>query len=166
MAEITRLRWPDDGPRVLDLCERAKDYIQLETGKDPDRAYVKETMIDAPPSVPPEHIWCWGHAQSGGALDGLATCLKGYYGPKDWYLGLLLLDPAARGAGLGERIARHVIEEARQDAADCVRIAVLDANPRARVFWERLGFEHETSTSRGDGQLRHVHRLPLKKDRT
>lgn len=165
MAEMVRLDWPGDGARVLDLCKRASDYIRLETGQDPDMAYVEETLTDAPPGVPPDQLWCWGHA-SDGTLDGIATCLKGFYGANDWYLGLLLLDPAARGTGLGARMARHVMAQAQADNAACLRIAVLDTNPRGRAFWERLGFVHEKSSSGGDGQLRHVHRLPFRKDTT
>ncbi|MEL7132677.1 MAG: GNAT family N-acetyltransferase [Pseudomonadota bacterium] len=164
MAEIVPLTWPADGKRVLNLCIRAKDYILLETGAAPDIAYVQETMTDAPPNVPDDQIWCWGHATADGTLNGVATCLKGYYEPDDWYLGLLLLDLTARGAGLGDRLARHVIAQASADHAACLRIAVLDANPRARVFWERLGFLYEKSTDNGDGHMRHVHRLPLRKD--
>jgi ribosomal protein S18 acetylase RimI-like enzyme len=160
MARITALRWPDDADRVLHLCLRAQDYVTLETGKAPDMAYVQETMTEAPTGIPPEQIWCWG-ATDNGTLSGIVTCLKGYYEPGDWYLGLLLLDPAARGAGLGAHMARHVIAQARADRAACLRIAVLDANPRGRAFWIAQGFAHEKSTNAGDGQVRHVHRLPL-----
>lgn len=165
MAEIIPLKWPDDGPRVLDLCRRASDYVRLETGQDPDMAYVEDTMTDVPPGVLPQQVWCWGHGANG-ALDGIATCLKGFYKPDDWYLGLLLLDPKARGAGLGERMARHVMAQARADNAACLRVAVLDTNPRGRAFWQRLGFAHEKPSNGGDGQLRHVLRLPFKKDTT
>lgn len=161
MGDIIRLAHADDADRVLHLCLRARDYIQLETGKGPDAAYVQETMTDAPPGVPPEQVWCWGYKRADGMLDGIATCLKGYYDPNDWYLGLLLLDPGARGQGLGAQMARHIIAQARADNAPCLRIAVLDANPRARAFWERLGFLNEKSTTAGDGNLRHVHRLAL-----
>ena len=162
MAEIIPLGWPADSQRVLHLCQRARDYILLETGAEPDMDYVRETMTDAPPSVPPDQIWCWGHARPDGSIDAIATCLKGYYEAEDWYLGLLLLDPAARGKGLGEHMAQHVIDQATRGDAACLRIAVLDANPRARMFWERLGFAYEKSTSAGDGHLRHVHRLALR----
>lgn len=165
MAKIVPLSWSEDGAHVFDLCQRASDYIILETGAAPTMAYVEDTMTSAPPSVPPDQVWCWGSAVDTGALTGIATCLKGFYGPNDWYLGLLLLDPAARGAGLGEEMAQHVITQAKADDADCLRIAVLDANPRARIFWQRLGFLYEKSTDKGDGHLRHVHRLPLGKDR-
>jgi len=165
MADIVPLTWPDDADRVLHLCHRARDHVALETGKGPDMAYVEETMTDAPPGVPPDQIWCWG-AEDNGMLSGLVTCLKGFYAPDDWYLGLLLLDPAARGCGLGARMAGHVIVQARAGAAACLRIAVLDANPRGRAFWTQLGFAHERTTTAGDGQMRHVHRLPLNEDTT
>ncbi|MBY5935512.1 GNAT family N-acetyltransferase [Tateyamaria omphalii] len=163
MAEIVPLTWPEDGPRILDLCNRASDYVMLDKGRAPDLAYVKSEMTHAPPSVPPHQIWCWGHMQADGSLDAIVTCLKGYYEPNDWYLGLLLLDQAVRNAGLGTQMARHVIEQAQADHANCVRIAVLDTNPRARGFWERAGFKYEKSMTGGDGHMRHVHRLPLGK---
>ena len=162
MAEIVALSWPDDGAAVLDLCRRAADYVRLEKGADPDMDYVQVEMTDAPQNVQPEHLWCWGYQHTDGQIDGIATCLKGFYRKQDWYLGLLLMAPTARGNGLGAQLAHHVIAQARSDAADCLRVAVLDTNPRARVFWERLGFAHEKSTSQGDGQMRHVHRLPLR----
>jgi len=161
MGEIAALNYPKDADRVLNLCLRARDYVELETGNGPDTAYVRETMTDAPPGVPPDQQWCWGHSDANGTLSGFATCLKGFYAADDWYLGLLLLDPTARSAGLGTLMAHHVIAQARADNAPCLRIAVLDANPRGRAFWERLGFCPEKSTTKGDGHLRHVLRLNL-----
>ena len=159
MGEITALTYPNDSASVLDLCQRAEDYVRLETGAPPDHDYVRETMTDAPQSVPPHHVWCWGYASANSSLDALATCLKGFYAPDDWYLGLLLVARAARGLGLGTRTAQHVIDQARSDGATCLRIAVLDSNPRAHSFWQGLNFAHEKSTTDGDGQVRHVHRL-------
>mmetsp|Transcript_27666 Transcript_27666/g.51414 ORF Transcript_27666/g.51414 Transcript_27666/m.51414 type:complete len:279 (-) Transcript_27666:2478-3314(-) len=161
MGDLALLKYPDDTDRALHLCLRARDYIQLETGKGPDAGYVFETMTDAPSGVPPENVWCWGHTRPDGMLDGIATCLKGFYDADDWYLGLLLLDPAVRGQGLGADMVRHVIAQAHADNANCLRVAVLDANPRARTFWERQRFSYEKSTVAGDGNLRHVLRLAL-----
>lgn len=164
MADFAPLHWPDDCAQVLRLCEKARDYVQLETGADPDPAYVKETMTEAPESVPPDQVWVWGHKGPDGDLDGIVTCLKGYHDARDWYLGLLLLDPQARGAGLGARMAQHVMDQARADNAACLRVAILDTNSGARRFWQRLNFVHEFSTSAGDGQLRHIHRLHFKQE--
>ena len=161
MAEVIPLSFPQDAERVLHLCLRARDYIELETGKDPDADYVHGAMTERPPGVSSDQVWCWAHARPDGVLNGIATYLKGFYGPDEWYLGLLLLDPAARGAGLGAHMARHIIAQARADNARCLRISVLDANPRARIFWERLRFFYEKSSTGGDGNLRHVLRLDL-----
>jgi len=164
MDDLISLHWPKDGARVLDLCLRAHDYVEMETGDAPDLAYVRENMTDAPPDVPTDQIWCWGHADTNGTLDGIATCLKGYYEKDDWYLSLLLLAPAARGNGLGAKMTQHVIEQARADNAACLRVAVLDTNTSALHFWTRLHFLHEKSTAMGDGQLRHVHRLDFARE--
>ena len=161
MAEFAPLTYPKDAERVLHLCLRARDYVKLETGHGPDAAYVHEAMTEAPPGVPPNEVWCWGYHGSHGGLDGIATCLKGFYETNEWYLGLLLIDPGARGDGLGTKMARHIIAQACADNATCLRIAVLDANPRARIFWERLRFFYEKSSTDGDGSLRHVLRLDL-----
>lgn len=167
MADIVALAYPQDADRVLDLCLRGRDYVALETGKGPDAAYAREVLTETPPGIPPDQIWSWGHADANATLDGVATCLKGFYGDDEWYLGLLLVDPAARGTGLGAKLARHVIAQARDDNALCLRVAVLDTNPRARTFWERLRFSYEKSSTGGDGNLRHVLRLDLtKKEQT
>ncbi|MEL6808567.1 MAG: GNAT family N-acetyltransferase [Pseudomonadota bacterium] len=161
MADITALTYPKDSARVLDLCRCANDYVRLETGKEPDSDYVRQTMTDVPPNVSSDNVWNWGHGDADSGLDALATCLKGYYAPNDWYMGLLLVAKTARNKGLGTRMAQHVISHARREAATCLRIAVLDSNPRARNFWQSLNFIHEKTTTGGDGQLRHVHRLPF-----
>lgn len=161
MDDLIPLRWPEDGARVLDLCQRAADYVCLDYGREPDMTYAEESLTDAPRQVPRDQIWSFGHA-TGQQLDAIVTCLKGHYEPQDWYLGLLLLDPAHRGRGLGERMAQHIIALAQTDGAACLRVAVLDTNPRARAFWTRLGFTHEKSVTSDDGLLRHVHRLPLR----
>ncbi len=165
MADLIPLYWPEDGARVLHLLKRARDYVEFETGDAPDMDYVRETMTDAPPQVPADQVWCWGHSGTNGVLDGIATCLKGYYEADEWYLGLLLLDPSARDSGLGSRMAHHVIDQARSDNAACLRVAILDTNTRARRFWMRLNFAPEKSTAVGDGQLRHVHKLQFEKER-
>lgn len=166
MGDVVSLSYPQDAERVLHLCLRARDFVELEQGSGPNADYVHEAMTEAPPGVPPNQVWNWGLQNPDGQLDGLATCLKGFYGPDDWYLGLLLVDPAMRGAGRGQVLAQHVIGQARDDKGACIRVAVLDANPRARVFWERLRFSYEKSSTGGDGNLRHVLRFDLTKKET
>jgi ribosomal protein S18 acetylase RimI-like enzyme len=152
-----------DFARARDLCERAADYVQLEEGRAPDNAYVRKTLSDAPPVCGPHDIFLRGVERADGSLAGIATSIRHFYEPGEWYMGLLMLDPSERGRGLGRTVAQHVINEARADGAPCIRIAVLDANPRGRKFWDSLGFSHEKSVQ-SDDHLRHVLKLNLRED--
>lgn len=159
MDNMVPLTYEADAERVLDLMTRADDYVRLETGRAPDMAFVRESMIEAPPVVRPEDIHCWGYEGPDGALMGFAASLKGFYEPQDWYMGLLILDPATRGQGLGTRMARFVMDQAQTDGAPVIRIAVLDANTAGRRFWERMGYVHAKSFAAADmkdGHARHV----------
>lgn len=143
MHEFTPLTVQKDHARILDLCQRASDYIQLETGREPDADYVSNTLMAAPPQLTPDDVFLIGIARPDGKLAGLVSYIRHFYERDEWYMGLLLLDPAERGQSLGTRAANQVFDHARRETGTLIRIAVLEANPRARKFWESLGFEPE-----------------------
>ncbi|MEQ6202440.1 GNAT family N-acetyltransferase [Sulfitobacter sp. HNIBRBA2951] len=150
-----------DADAVQDLCLRAADYITLETGAPPPPDYASKLLAEAPPALPPEDVLAFC-AEQEGKLAAVVTCLRNFYQTREWYMGLLLVDPAARGAGLGARMAGHVFDLARAQGASCIRVAVLDANPRGRRFWQREGFVPERAVPAdpdGDGHARHVLKL-------
>ncbi len=159
MIKIVPLDAEKDFDRVADLFDRAADYVRLESGKDPAPEFVHEQLTDKPPVCGPDDIFLRGLEKPDGSLAGFASSIRHFYEPGDWYMGLLILDPAKRGAGLGKMAAEAVIEEARQDGARLIRIAVLDKNPRGRKFWEGLGFVLERTVpaeDNDDGNERHV----------
>lgn len=149
---------------VQDLCVRAADYIVLETGAAPTQNYAANILAEAPPSLPSEDVFSFG-AEARGEICGIVTCLRNFYGQGEWYMGLLLLDPAARGAGLGARMGGYVFDLARSEGATCIRVAVLDVNVRGRAFWDAQGFVLERTVPgdpAGDGHMRHVLKRALK----
>jgi predicted molibdopterin-dependent oxidoreductase YjgC len=94
-----------------------------------------------------------------GRLSGVAEVSYGFPGPQDAYLGLMLLAPWAQGAGHGRAFLAHVESLARSRTAPRIYLAVLEANPRGRAFWEREGFA-PTGLSRADAGTGHIlHRL-------
>jgi GNAT superfamily N-acetyltransferase len=124
---------------LLGLYGRAADYLDLESGRRPDLSVVQEFFRDAPPNGDPAtslKLGLWEDAR----LQGVADLAFAYPEPQDAYLGLMLLTPEARGRGLGGAFLRHVEEAARGRGAVRLLLAVLEANPRARAFWEREGF--------------------------
>jgi len=160
MTDLIPLDPETDRARVTDLCARAADYVRLETGRDPDITFVTQTMTAAPPGIGPEDTMLFGLPRPDGRLKGIATCIRGHYAPGEWYMGLLLLDPAERNSGLGSRAAQKIIAMARADGARAIRIAALEANPAGRRFWERQGFGLE-KTVPGADHTRHVLKLDL-----
>ncbi|MFJ9347146.1 GNAT family N-acetyltransferase [Streptomyces sp. NPDC101237] len=82
-------------------------------------------------------------ARAEGRLVGVAITLARHPDPEDpdpW-IGLLLVDAAARARGYGRRIAEGVEERFRAAGRDAVRLAVLENNPKGFAFWTALGYE-------------------------
>ena len=75
-----------------------------------------------------------------GALVGVAELVDGFPGPKDWYVGLLLLVPAARGRGVGTEVWLGLRDWMRGSGAEVVRLVVQKQNLPARAFWDKQGF--------------------------
>ena len=131
---------PDaDAAAVRHLFDRAADYIDLETGEDPSDAHVADFFAPAPFATGPAGTLKLG-LFSGGRLDAIADLAFGFPEPQDAFIGLLLIAADRRGHGLGHLFVDHMVDVARARHAPRLFIAVLEANPRARVFWEREGF--------------------------
>ena len=128
-----------DAGAVLDLYGRATDYVNLESGRTPDAAMVEQYFSDAPPGGDPATSLKLGLFE-GGRQMGLVDLAFGYPRASDAYLGLMLLAREARGRGLGRSFLRHAERAARERGATRLLLAVLEANPRARAFWESEGF--------------------------
>lgn len=126
-----------DAARVDAFWHDAADYIRMERDEDPHPGLTPEFFADTPPNCAPGLKF---GLFDGARLVGIADLAFGYPAPLDAYLGLLMLAAHTRGRGYGHHFLRALEAEARARHAPALYLAVLDANPRARVFWEREGF--------------------------
>ena len=134
-----------DAARVDAFWHDAADYIRLERDEDPHPGLTMEFFTDTPPGCAPGLKF---GLFDGARLCGIADLAFGSPGPADAYLGLMMLAAHTRGRGLGPRFLRALEAEARARRAAALYLAVLDANPRGRAFWEREGFTlHEADRS-------------------
>lgn len=149
-----------DRARTQDLFARAADYIRLETGLPPDGTEAERFFADAPPGADLARSCKLGQ-EAAGRLVSLADLAFGFPEPGDAFVGLLLVDPACRGQGLGAALLGHLATVARARGARRLLAAVLEANPDGRRFWEREGFRHvRTAPPDRYGDRIHVaHRL-------
>lgn len=147
-----------DRAAVLDLLTEAQDYYLLWLGRAPDDRDVEEVFTAGPPGCDPadsHRIGLYVNDQ----LSGVAELSFGFPTGADAYLGLMILAPRARGEGIGEIFYDHIEALARKSGAARLYLGVLEANPRGRAFWERMGFE-DTGVTREDAETGHrVHRL-------
>jgi len=131
---------PSQASAVLDLFERCRDYFLLQDGEPAAAADADELFADVPSTKVPDDqfvIGCW----QGEKLAGLAALLMDYPGKADWYLGFFLVDPAARGRGLGRTFYAAIERWSAEQGAKRMMLSVIEANVPALQFWRSLGFE-------------------------
>ena len=147
-----------DLPLVEGFYAEAPGYWLFAEGRAPDAAKAAAFFTDGPPGCDPARSHRLG-LFDGDGLGGVAELSIGFPAPEDAYLGLMILAPGLQGRGHGARLLGHVETLARAAGAPRLYLAVLEANPRARAFWQREGFV-ATGLSRHDPASGHtVHRL-------
>ncbi|MFC3885896.1 GNAT family N-acetyltransferase [Bacillus songklensis] len=75
--------------------------------------------------------------------------------PKDGYpwIGSFMIHSDYHGYGYGTQAYLMFEQQMLDQGISALRLGVLQQNPRARVFWERLGFEHYTTKPLGKNQV-------------
>jgi GNAT superfamily N-acetyltransferase len=148
MSEV-RVRPIDatEAPQVQALHERAADYVHRIWGQAPDPATGVEFFERLPPGRDRAHKHTFGIFE-GDAMVGCIDLVRGWPDAVTAVIGLLLLEPAARGRGVG-RLAFEAIEAQARAWPEItqLRAVVVESNDVARPFWEHLGF-------RANGQTR------------
>lgn len=124
---------------ALDLATRAADYAVLEIGRAPDMDYIAEFFTAHPPGLDSACLLHFGVMQHP-AMVGMICVARGYEYPDDWWIGLMLIDPAFRSQQIGHKVIELVKGRARRAGVNMLKLAVLRANPRALSFWQREGF--------------------------
>ncbi|WP_299680747.1 GNAT family N-acetyltransferase [uncultured Roseobacter sp.] len=155
LSPITRTDHAED---ALDLAMRAADYVTLEVGHAPNMDFIDSFFTAAPPGLTERDLLHFA-IMEGPAMVGMLCIAKGYELPEDWWIGLVLLDPAFRGRGIGRTVVHLIKEAAQAEGIAALKLSVLEANPRAMHFWIREGFlphRYATATADSDGHNRWV----------
>ena len=104
---LARITFAEHHTDALDLALRAADYVILEVGHAPDDAYVRDFFTATPPDLGPECLLHFG-VMEGAAMVGMICIAEGYECPDDWWVGLILLDPAFRNRFIGRKVVNMV----------------------------------------------------------
>jgi ribosomal protein S18 acetylase RimI-like enzyme len=141
-----------DQPRLAELCRECTDFFELVERQPGGAATAAEILDPLPTHIATGTKRVIG-VERGRRLVGVVEVLEGFPGPNEWQIGLLLMSPHVRGAGLGTETWLGVRSWVSQQGGKLVRLVVQKQNPAARGFWEKHGFSVQRETVLTVGQL-------------
>jgi GNAT superfamily N-acetyltransferase len=131
----------EDVPALRALVERCHAFMKLVYGGvEPDAA--EQILEGLPPDKTLEDKFVFGlYAEGNQRLLALLDVVRGFPEPDEWIIGMLLVDPDHRRAGLGARLVAAFEQWGRGQGAAGLRLVVQQQNPEALRFWQRQGYE-------------------------
>lgn len=137
-------------PALQGLHERCHVFLELFYGHPPRPGDAAQLLEELPEGKAPEDKFLFGLYPEGvESMVGVLESIRGFPDPGEWFLGVLMIDPAYRNVRLGTRLVEAFERWARAQGATGLRALVQEQNPGALRFWQRQGF-----TVTGLGQQR------------
>ena len=143
---VIRLDPARDEPAVQAVFERCAAFNIVVEGRPPGPNAASEFFGMAPDGWRSEEIDKLGVYDRDGRMIGLLESVSGYPEPGVTHLGLLMLEPNARGRGLGADLYRAYEEWAASRGAERIRLGVVADNEPGHRFWARTGFIETSRT--------------------
>lgn len=140
-TEVVDLRGGDLA-EIHDLRTRAADFF-CELGDDPPTPESFQSDLDELPegfSRSDEVIY---RAYRDGRLLGYAEVLRGYERADQWTVGIVLVDAAGRGSGIGHTIVEAIATDALHAGMGSLAAGVIALRKRSLSFWRREGLARE-----------------------
>ena len=119
---------------------RCADFVEATTGHPPRDDEAARLLAILPPGKTLADKQVLGLHRDGEMI-GVVDLLRSYPGPTDWYVGLFLLSPEVRGAGLGTSVVDDIVARVIAEGGRALHLIVREDNPRALAFWRRHRFE-------------------------
>ena len=139
MLELVFLR-DNHAPALDRLCSECSDYYEAVTGLPPWSAEAQSLFLAIPPHGDYDKKRLWGLFDNDhlyGVIDGAFDHpSEGYF-----WIGLMMLEPKARGRGRGGAALATVADHANQGGAHTLSLAVRRDYRPAHRFWTAAGFQ-------------------------
>jgi GNAT superfamily N-acetyltransferase len=123
------------------LLEHCADFCILVEGQPPSPPAGKGQFFTVPKGKELRDKFAFGLIDGRGVLVGVLDTVRHYPDDKTWWLGLLMLAPEKRGAGLGTSFYQAFEHWLVDQGARRIMLAVVEANKPGLLFWQNLGFE-------------------------
>lgn len=130
---------PADADELQALFERCTAFFVLTEGEPPRAGSGADELALRAPGKSTEETFCFGLFHDD-RLAGFIHLTCDFPKPDEWFLGLMLLEPSARGAGLGAETHEALRAWAAANGARVMWLGVLEQNTNAERFWRRMGY--------------------------
>lgn len=144
-AYATRLLGPPDLAALQALFERAADYFQVATGGPPGQDEGARAYVAGPPTKDVDEKRVIGIFRREDELVGVLDAIPDFPDGGTWTMGMLLLDPAHRGRGVGSAVLAAYEGWAREAGARSFRTAVVAHHQPGIRFLEAAGYRRISS---------------------
>ena len=139
----TRRLTPEDLDALQDLFERCRDYFEIATGVGPRPDESRHAYVGGPPDKSVNDKRTIGVFSAEDELVGVLDAITNWPADGVWTMGLLLLDPERRGAGLGRAVLDAYEHWSSREGARRFHTAVVASHSRGIRFLESMGYARE-----------------------
>ena len=122
------------------LFDECGDYFATLAGSRPGPREVESAFTSLPEGKTYEDKFAFVLLNREDQLFGHLELIRDYPAQGDWWIGVLLLSPTARGRGLGAEIHDECVRWVKRHGANGLQLSILEENDRAISFWTRLGY--------------------------
>ena len=130
-----------DVPGLQALFDANPWYFRVVNGRPANADEAQAAFDERPPAhLPFARHWKAGIFDGRGQLAGTVVVLSDFCASGVWHLGLFLLATRLHGGGLAARLHQALLDWARAQGADWMRLSVVVGNARAERFWARQGY--------------------------
>jgi RimJ/RimL family protein N-acetyltransferase len=144
----TRPLGPPDLPALQRLFERAAEYFEIATGAPPGPDEAQRAFVGGPPSKAVSEKQSIGVFDGTDTLVGILDAIPDFPEAQVCTIGLLLIDPAVRGRGIGTTVLTAFERHMAAGGMTRLRAAVVAHHAPGLRFLERAGYRE---VSRLDG---------------
>lgn len=138
------------------VLEKCSDYYILTGGGLKAEKEAKEIFTTLPPGKTINDKYVLGIFRAEKGLVGIVDVIKDFPAVAEWTIGLILIDPDARGQGLGKAVHRALSGWAAGLGAKFFRIGVVQDNFKALNFWTGLGYKKAKEVEMNFEEKKHI----------
>lgn len=140
---------------VEQICAECEDYFKIEQGRTANSDDARAILTDLPEGKTRFDKFVMAILDEEESPIGLIDVVTDFPKKGEWIIGLLMLVPKARKAGMG-RVLHQVIQDWAMDGgASSLRIGILEENEAAKGFWEHLGYQKQEEKTMQYGDKTH-----------